>query len=85
MLCLTKIGSQMKRVLFGIGALALLVFSIGASDASALEAPYYRVGGARLAHGVWNEVNIKAHTNQVLQAGTKTVTCKNWHIGKAPS
>ena len=63
-----------KKIALAVALTTLIVPAVTASAASAIEAPYYKVGGARLEKT--NEVLIKANTNQVLKAGTITVTCK---------
>jgi len=60
----------------GLALLAVFAFSaVAATAAQAEEAPYWSIEGTRLAAGKTFELVAKAKGNQVLTAGTTTVTC----------
>jgi hypothetical protein len=69
---------HIRSILVAIAAL-LAVFAVAASDAMAVNAPFYATGsgGTRLAKGNTREVTLKAEGNQVLENKTTkiTITC----------
>jgi hypothetical protein len=62
---------------------AMAIFAIAASAASAVEAPYYKVSGARLGAGESKEVLVEGEGSQVLNNATSkiTITCTGLKAG----
>jgi hypothetical protein len=71
---------QAKTFLGGVIAM-LLIGTIAATAALAVEGPFWKVGGSRLISGETRAIIGTAATNQVLTAGSVKVTCTKVALG----